>query len=164
MWKNIPDWEQLYEVNELGDVRSKRTGKLIKGDDNSAGYNRVTFYDGKRKKRVFRHRLVADLFVENPNKFPEVNHIDEDKKNNIANNLEWVTRIENEHKNHRSNSKPYRPFFVEFESGEVKHYEFYPQLANEINVTTTTVRNWLKNKYYSYCKSGIKKINYESKA
>ena len=94
MWKTIPDWEN-YEVNEYGEVRNKSTQKLIIGDINNAGYQRVCLYNSPAKKRFFRHRLVAELFLENPNEDQEVNHIDGNKNNNHISNLEWSSRASN---------------------------------------------------------------------
>nr|DAF58691.1 MAG TPA: NUMOD4 motif protein [Siphoviridae sp. ctxMM9] len=55
MWKDIPEWEDYYEVNENGEVRNKITKKLIVGDINNAGYYRVCLYHKPRKQRFFRH-------------------------------------------------------------------------------------------------------------
>lgn len=86
-----------YEVSNLGRVCSfkGRYPKIMKLRNNRWGYPYVTLYtDGKHvMKKV--HRLVAEAFVPNPENKPEVNHIDEDKLNNTAENLEWVTHREN---------------------------------------------------------------------
>ena len=92
MWKDIPTWEDTYELNENGEVRNKITGNYIKGDINNAGYYRVCLYKKPRKERYFRHRLVAELFILNPNNLPEVNHKNEIKRDNRLTNLEWCTR------------------------------------------------------------------------
>lgn len=81
MWKDIPTREDVYEINENGDVRNKITGNLIKGDINNAGYYRVCLYKKPRKQRYFRHKLVAELFIPNPDNYKEVNHIDGNKGN-----------------------------------------------------------------------------------
>ena len=91
MWKDIPSWEETYEINENGEVRNKITGNYIKGDINNGGYYRVCLYRKPRKQRYFRHRLVAELFIPNPNNYKEVNHKDEDKTNNSVDNLEWCS-------------------------------------------------------------------------
>ena len=95
MWRKIPNWEE-YEVDETGKVRNTLTGNTIVGDTNNAGYQRICCYRNKHKQRFFRHRLVAELFIDNPNNLPEVNHIDGDKTNNRMENLEWVTASENQ--------------------------------------------------------------------
>ena len=54
MWKDIPNWESYYEINENGEVRNKITGNYIKGDINNAGYYRVCLYKKSRRQRYFR--------------------------------------------------------------------------------------------------------------
>lgn len=159
MWKNIPNWE-WYLINEQGEVLNTRTNKYLKGDINNIGYNRVTLYNNKRKQRFFVHRLVATLFLPNPNNLPEVNHIDDNKNNNNVSNLEWCSRIYNEHAARRTGFKEYKPFKVTFNDGSVKQYEFAPQLAFELNVTKRTIQNYLQGKSKGYRDKGIEKIQY----
>lgn len=100
IWKDIEGYEGLYQVSNLGRVKSKKYNKekMLKPYTNSGGYSVVGLRkDGKTK--FFRvHRLVAKAFIPNPD--PEnktqVNHKNEfDKKNNCVENLEWVTPSEN---------------------------------------------------------------------
>ena len=91
--KPIPGYEGLYEVSNHGRISNFR--KVLKTYKINSGY--VAFKlqkDGKRKS-ILLHRLVAELFVPNPNGKPEVNHIDGNKENNRADNLEWVSSSEN---------------------------------------------------------------------
>lgn len=159
MWKNIPNWE-WYLINEQGEVLNTRTNKLIKGDANNIGYHRITLYDNGQKQRFFIHRLVATLFLPNPDNLPEVNHIDGNKDNNGVNNLEWCTRTYNEHAARRTGIKEYKPFEVIFENGARKIYEFAPQLASELSVTKRTILNYLQGKSQGYKNKGIQKIQY----
>ena len=160
MWKDIPNWEKYYEINEFGEIRNKITKVLIAGDINNAGYYRVCLYRDGKKERFFRHRLVATLFVQNPNNYSEVNHIDGNKGNNSMNNLQWCNRTTNEREAHRILIKPYRPFDVLFQNQRHKKYEFAIDLANELKVTKRTVLNYLQGKSLGYIKYGIKEIKY----
>lgn len=86
-----------YEVSNLGRVCSfkGKYPKILKPGKNRYGYLYVILYNGGKMIGKTIHRLVAEAFVPNPENKSEVNHIDEDKLNNVAENLEWVTRKEN---------------------------------------------------------------------
>ena len=94
-WLPIKGYENNYEISDLGNVRNKKTKQILKGDINNAGYRRVILYT-PIKKRFFVHRLVAFHFCRGYSEELVVNHIDGDKQNNAATNLEWVTRSEND--------------------------------------------------------------------
>ena len=102
---DIPGYEDYYQVSNLGNVRSVdrrvvgRNG-LLKGKPKAIrisnnGYAQVFLYKNCKLKGWLVHRLVAIVFVNNPNNKPEVNHIDGDRLNNHHSNLEWCTRSEN---------------------------------------------------------------------
>ena len=111
-WKDIKGYENIYQVSNLGNVRSvdryinqKNSkcdkynhiykGKILKQFINNAGYCQVQLsYKYKSiPKRV--HRLVAETFISNPKNYKCVNHIDGNKQNNNVNNLEWCTYSHN---------------------------------------------------------------------
>ena len=160
IWKDIPNWEEYYEINNYGEVRNKKSKNILIGDKNSSGYMRVCLYNKNRKFRFFRHIMVAKLFLDNPNNFKEVNHIDGNKENNNMNNLEFCDRKHNEREAHRIGIKEYKPFIVNFNTGECKKYEFAIDLAIEINVTKRTVLNYLQGKSKGYLNKNISSIKY----
>lgn len=86
-----------YEVSNLGRVCSfkGKYPKILKPGKHLGGYLIVTLYTDGNKVTKSIHRLVAKAFIPNLENKPEVNHIDEDKMNNVAENLEWVTHREN---------------------------------------------------------------------
>ena len=97
IWKVIEGFPN-YEVSNLGNVRNKETKRKITPIKGSNGYLsvRIRKQSGDYEKPSLSiHRLVAKAFVENPNDKPQVNHIDGNKTNNYATNLEWCTRVEN---------------------------------------------------------------------
>ena len=89
MWKAIQNFPN-YKVNECGEVFSLRSKKLLRKSA-SSGYFRVGLMRNGIRYCFPIHRLVAEAFVENPNKLPCVNHKDENKLNNNASNLEWCS-------------------------------------------------------------------------
>jgi len=100
IWKPIKDYEGLYEVSNLGNVKSLnylRTGeeRILKPDKDKLGYLRISLCKNGKIKRFKIHRLVAMMFLENPENKPFINHIDCDPSNNNVNNIEWCTPKEN---------------------------------------------------------------------
>lgn len=108
-WKKIKGYEKLYEISSFGRVKSlprvsllpnggKRYYPVIirKNGKNIWGYENVDLYKNGVGKMITIHRLVAIAFIPNPDNNPQVNHKDGVKTNNNVNNLEWVTRSENQ--------------------------------------------------------------------
>ena len=91
IFKDIKNYEGLYQVSNLGRVYSVRNNKILKPKLNKYGYLSVNLkYKGSRVTKSI-HRLVGEAFIPNPNDLPQVNHKDEDKTNNCVDNLEWCT-------------------------------------------------------------------------
>ena len=109
IWKDIKDYEGIYQVSNQGRVRSldrtvkyvtgakrKLHGKIIKVQDDGRGYSQVRLYDKNRKGKTIKvHKLVATNFINNPKKYKEVNHKNGVKDDNSVGNLEWTTRKRN---------------------------------------------------------------------
>lgn len=95
-WLKIPD-SIHHEVSNYGRLRNGLTKKILKTSKNQGGYYLFTHRRSinNRPTTKYMHRIVAELFVSNPNNYKEVNHINGDKSDNSSNNLEWVTRQEN---------------------------------------------------------------------
>lgn len=98
IWKDIKGFEGIYQISNKGRLKSFKSdsaGRILSIKNSKGGYLSVVLcYKGKRKS-VKIHRLVAEAFVPNPHNKPEVNHIDGNKQNPCAENLEWVDRREN---------------------------------------------------------------------
>ena len=108
-FKPVRGYEGLYLVSKNGEVYSTRTQKFLKPSLNESGYLTVEFWKNYKRKREKVHRVVAMEFVDNPFSNKEVNHIDGNKKNNNAENLEWCTRSENiKHAYKMGLKKPWR--------------------------------------------------------
>lgn len=94
-WKTVKGFER-YLVSNHGRVKSicNKVEIVMRQQLHYRGYKVLWLYNGSRKK-VFVHRLVAEVFLENPDEKEVVNHIDSDKANNHITNLEWMTFSEN---------------------------------------------------------------------
>ncbi len=137
VWKDIAGFEGLYQVSDLGRVRSLdrecwnghvyflRIGRVLKQKLSTSGYMRVSLGKGND---AYVHRLVAAAFHPNPDNMPQVNHKDENKLNNRADNLEWCTSLYNMHygnavavreeklkQTHKGNRKP----VINLDTGEI---------------------------------------------
>lgn len=83
-----------FQISSCGRIRN-RSGALLGGND-SNGYRAIRYRIAKGRRRVAMvHRLVAECFIPNPLRKPHINHIDFNRVNNHASNLEWVTIQEN---------------------------------------------------------------------
>lgn len=80
-----------YKVNENGEVYSIKRNKILKQYEKKNYLGVYLYQDNKRKFRLI-HRLVANAFIPNPNNLPQINHKDENSKNNNFDNLEWCTQ------------------------------------------------------------------------
>ena len=99
-WKAISGYEGLYEVSDLGRVKSlgndkSRKEKILKPQKDTHGYLFVDLYKDGQKKMSLVHRLVSEAFIPNSQGLDTVNHKDEVKTNNTVTNLEWMSKRDN---------------------------------------------------------------------
>ena len=96
IWKDIDGYEGLYQISNLGNVKSltnrsnHKEEKILKLNTNGK-YYLVNLCKNTKRKTLLIHRLVAKAFVDNPNNLPQINHINGNKLDNRAVNLEWCT-------------------------------------------------------------------------
>lgn len=151
IWKDIKGYEGLYQVSNLGRVRSldryvnamygKRfvKGFIRKSHINiGLGYKTLVLSKNGINTEVYIHRLVAEAFVPNPNKYNIVNHRDEDKTNNRYDNLEWCTALYNmtyskvQEKQRKKVSIPVKQY--DLEGNFIKEYVSSKEAGDAMNV------------------------------
>lgn len=106
IWKDIPNYEGLYQASNLGRIRSLnhirkngkedhktfiQKGRILKEATQKSGYKFVVLSKKGKTKGYRVHRLIAKTFISNPNNYKCINHKDENKANNNIDNLEWCT-------------------------------------------------------------------------
>ena len=154
VWKEVYGFDVLYEVSNLGRIRTKFAEgggyraeyRILTPTDNGNGYLRFNWSLKGRPKTVYLHRLVAEAFVKNPFGYNEVNHLDENKKNNAAENLEWTThKLNCQHgtRNERVAAKTSKAVIC-VENGIV--YRSIREAAKELDVAITAISNCLNGR------------------
>ena len=140
VWKDIEGYEGRYKVSNLGNVLSivSKKPRLLKARETVYGYLRVALYHPNKKVVNYAvHRLVATAFIPNPYMYPCVNHKNEDKCDNRAENLEWCTYLYNN--NYGSRKEVYKRFsHADFRRNPRK----YQQPIEQLSLDGTVIRTW----------------------
>lgn len=162
IWKDIKDYEGIYQVSNKGRIKSigRNTSniclktKILKESINQNGYIYYCLYKNGKHKRYKIHRLVAEAFILNPNKYPVVNHKDGNKKNNNVENLEWCSSSYNtKHAYNNNLRKKYIGKFnklskpiIQYDSEmiEVKEWENTNLASKELNISRGNIWRSIK--------------------
>lgn len=153
-WVDIKGYEGIYQVSDLGNVRSidrlnynkgnnsyhKTKGVIRKKVTHKNGYDQVMLANNGLKLFLV-HRLVANAFIENPSNKDEVNHINGIKTDNRAVNLEWCTRKENEIHAHNTGLKKQGREVINIETGII--YSSIKEAAESHGIKRTTLNRFL---------------------
>lgn len=168
-WKPIKDYEGLYEVSNLGRIKSLPkyksssgnhptqylTKEIILKNINVGGYLYVGLTDNSHKRKRFAvHRLVAQSFIPNPENKPFINHIDCNPLNNCVNNLEWCTPKENSQHAVKLNridvqtaAQAHRiKVCCTDKDGNQKIYDSLSEAAKDIEICVETISSFLLGK------------------
>lgn len=167
IWKDIPGYEGYYQASNFGRVkRLERTFTRNNGKSEFAkfhineriksiqkqtqGYSQVCLSKDGDMKTIRLNTLIARMFVDNPEEKPCVNHIDGNKDNNRADNLEWVTNSENI-------LHAYRTGLIVHYTRKVAQFDLNGNKINEFNSlkeAAETVKGWHKGTICTACKNG----------
>ena len=162
-FRPVPGYEGLYEVSDHGTVRSLRRpgvcAKTLKPETERRGYKRVRLCINGGSKHIMVHRIVAAAFLgPRPEGF-QVNHIDENKENNRADNLEYVTPKENSnhgtrnerlskaHQNHPSKSRAVVQ--TDKEGKLIREYPSACEASRKTGIDRSTIARCCANQYRS---------------
>lgn len=158
IWKPVEGFEGLYEVSNLGRVKSLWFGKekILKPAKNGSDYLLVDLYKNGKGKNFLVHRLVATAFIPNPEGFKQINHRDEVKTNNCVENIEWCdakynnnygTRNERSAASRRNDPSQSKPV-------EASKYEDFSEICLRFASTAEADRNGFNHGHVSDCCRG----------
>jgi hypothetical protein len=145
-WKDIANFEGLYQVSNLGRVKSLpkvgsggHNGITLSQSKDKDGYLLVYLYANRKKVACKVHRLVAKAFIPNPNNFPQVNHKDEVKDNNSY----------GEGNINRANSKRVPILQLDMNDNIVREFNSAKEAESTLGFNSSNITNCCKGKYKS---------------
>lgn len=155
VWVKVKGYE-MYEISNHGRLRKTyKNGKqrIMKTDKIHGGYLRYTLCKDGTTERFIAHRLVAVHFIENPNNYPDVNHIDNNRTNNVVNNLEWCTPLMNAEHREKQGRNPKCKTVYQYDSqgNLVATYKSTREVARKTGYCKSSVQAW--------CNDGVKPNN-----
>ena len=166
MWVRLPSRSLMkkifdsYYATEDGEIYSTKTNKFLKQRLSKNGYKYVNLSINNKCKTYQVHRLIALVYIPNPNNLPQVNHKNGIKIQNNVENLEWVTSLENvRHAHNNGLMHPARGLKTNnghFTEDEVRYIRSlkgiytYKEIANMYNVTKGTITQLMNKMTYKY--------------
>lgn len=177
IWKPVIEYENVYEVSNLGRLRSKpvfvvndsifgdlggyiKNIKIKNQTINRDGYLTSKLCFNGKCRRLTVHRLVAKAFIPNPNKYSQVNHMDGNKFNNTLENLEWVSAAQNtKHawetglitNEHMLGSNHHSSKLIEEDVLDIRNSNLTrKQLAEKYSISLSTVNDIIRRKSWKH--------------
>ena len=152
IWRQIEGYNNRYFISNFGNVKSTYANKerILKPFPNKCGYLMVDLRSHGSRTSISVHRLVAQTFIPNPDNLPEVNHKDENKKNNCVDNLEWCTTEYNCNygtRNIRKGINCRKPICSVDENGNVTHYNSRIEASRSTGISDTSISKALSKNY-----------------
>lgn len=171
IWKDIPGWEGLYQASTLGRIRSypqarcqrnrwgtltlyHKKGKILKPND-IHGYQQIDLHRNKKIYSYYVHRLVAITFVPGYKEGMEVNHKNEIRSDNRAENLEWVTHEDNlkygSHNSRISKSNSKAVLQYSMDGNFIAEYPSATIAAKETGISLPSIAICAQGKFKTMC-------------
>ena len=148
IWKDIPGYEGLYQVNQWGDIFSFYTNKKLKYRIEKGGYKHYILRKNKKQHKMTAHRAVALAFIPNPNNYPVVNHKDENPSNCYVSNLEWCTyqynAIYNDAHIKRGNHLSKRVYQYNLNGELIREFNSVHEVERELNCLSGNICECIK--------------------
>jgi hypothetical protein len=161
IYKDVVGYEGIYQVSNLGNVKrillsrgvhwNHANGNILKPFKETNGYLQIGLLRNGKRKYFMHHRLIAQAFIDNPNNYPCINHINGIKTDNRIENLEWCTHSQNIIHAYstglinqpKGNDSKKTKKIIDIETGEI--YPSVSTLSLKLGVNKGTLQNWLNN-------------------
>lgn len=158
IWLDVVGYEGYYQVSNMGRVKSlerkvwnKGRGcyvtiseRILKAGKSNTGYMLVNLWKDGVRKNHWLHQLVCEAFCENPHGYKEVNHIDQNKENNCANNLEFCSRQYNMEYSHAK-----AVIGIDKITGLIVEYKSAKEAGKVLGINNSNIVKCCKGKYKS---------------
>ncbi len=139
IWHDVKNFEGLYQVSNFGRIRNIK-GRTLKQQINKDGYFRVGLSFNHKRRYYFVHRLIAEVFLPNPDNKKFIVHKDHNRQNNQISNLQWING---------SNNRPVYQF--DRHGNLIGKYQSSCQAAKQLGISDVDIR---------CCANGITKTAY----
>ena len=155
IWKDIDGFQGRYQISNLGNVMSlnyNNTGKskLLKPMPNQKGYLSVALSKNNHRTMKQIHRLVAEAFIPNPDNLPQVNHIDENPKNNMLSNLEWCDAKYNNNYGNRNNKIQqkisHKTYQYDLDGNLIAVWPSQSEASRQLNISLGNINDVIKGR------------------
>lgn len=152
IWRDIKNYEGIYEVSNLGRIKSISRNGTIKENrilkpNKVMGYSQIVLYKNNKREYKKIHRLVAETFIPNLENKREVNHKDGNKTNNCVDNLEWVTTSENQlHSYYELKNNIKSVIQLSLNNEIIKEWESIAKVEQELKISNADICKCCKGK------------------
>lgn len=130
MYKKIPEFPK-YEISTRGSIRTVDKHRPVRPRKDESGYMKVDLKNKNGRSTQYVHRLVASVYVPNPDNKKEINHKDGNEANNSVGNLEWMDKIDNIIKARKINKLGEKHIILESNRGQGRKDRYRVQITRD---------------------------------
>ena len=138
----MEEFLEIYDITKEGKCINKQTGHIKKTFISNTGYERVSLWNKGKNKKYSIHRLVATKYIDNPNNYKQINHIDGNKLNNNVDNLEWCDlsqNIKHAYKNNLIKVNTTKVIQYSKDMKKIKEWNSIKEVENELKINHANI-------------------------